>query len=256
MNEKELKALFWKALNSGHVRNNTVIPGPDVAELRVVQEANFRSFDLIIAAIESSSRVTDEIDNSELLARTKLLTQFAKLEGCRADRIHFYPIELKTDDDKIDERLPNQLVDAILTFGLSILVLDKNHSKKIRTTRLDKILPATVICYSGIEDNFEVVSVFDRFVTCVIFDFERINLARLLQQTNGSASARTYRRLEQFQQILQKVIFSQLHFANSGLTGEEQRFLCELADIDLPNRRKMIAKIIKETANSKLTDYI
>jgi hypothetical protein len=256
MNEKELKALFWTALNSGHVKNNTVIPGPDVAQLRIVQEANFRSFDLLIASVHSSGGASTQHDNSELLARTRLLTHFAKLERCRADRIQFYPVEVKSDDDKFDERLPNQIIDAILTFGLSILVLDKNHSKQVRTRRLDKVLPATIICYSGVGDQFEVVSVFDRFVSCGIFDFERMNLARLLNQMSGSASSRTYRRLEQLQQILQKIIFSQLHFASPGLSDEEQRFLCALADIDLPNRRKMIAKIIKESVNSKLTDYI
>ena len=255
MNEKELKGLFWSALKSGHVRNNTIIPTSDVADLRVVQEANFRSFDLLIAAITPHSRVRGDSMNAELMARTRLLTHFAKQERCRADHIHFYPVELKSDEDTIDERLPNQIIDAILTFGLSLIVLDKNHSKRIRKSRLDKILPASIICYTGTEDYFEVISVFDRFVSCGIFDFERINLARLMQRNGNPVSVKAHRRLELLQQVLQKIIFSQLHFENAGLTEHEERFLSALADIAIPNQKKIFASIIKATVNTKLTDY-
>jgi hypothetical protein len=256
MNEKELKLLFWHALNSGHVKNNTIIPSPSVARLRVVEEANFRSFDLIVAAIGESpgSAIGDE--NYELLARTRLLTQFAKQEKCRPDRIQFYPIELKSDEDTIDERLPNQIIDAILTFGLSLVVLDKNHSRRVKSSGLFRMLPATMICYSGTEDYFEVISVFDRFVSSGIFDFDRVNLARLLQRNGGPASAKAFRRLEQLQQILQKIIFSQLHFTNPGLTDEEQHFVCALAEIGLPKRKSMIAEILKDAVNAKMTDYM
>ena len=256
MNEKELKSLFWKALKSGHVKNNSVIPGPENAELRVVEEAHFRSFDLLIAAVRQSGRATNTPPNSELLSRTKLLTHFATLERCGGDKLSFYPVELKSDEDTIDERLPNQIIDAILTFGLSILVLDIGHSNRVKAARMDKVLPATIICYTGVEDYFEVISVFHRFVSCGIFDFERINLARLLQQSGGSASAKSYRRLEHLQKILQKIIFSQLHFSDAGLTKEEQRFIFALGDIDIPNSRQMVANIIKETMNAKMTDYV
>jgi hypothetical protein len=111
------------------------------------------------------------------------------------------------------------------------------------------------VCYTGVEDHFEVVSVFNRFVSCGIFDFERINLARLLLQISGTTTSRVHRRLELLQQILQKIIFSQLHFENPGLTSEEQQFISALADISLPSRKKMIAEMIKETSNTKLTDY-
>lgn len=169
--------------------------------------------------------------------------------------MNFFPVEIKSDEDTIDERLPNQMIDAVLTFGLSILVLDSKHSRKVNADRMHKVLPATTICYTGVEDYFEVISVFDRFVSCGIFDFERINLAKSLHQGSGSTSSRSYRRLEHLQRILQKIIFNQLHFADSGLTSDEQRFICALADIDLPNSRKIISNIIRETANAKLTDY-
>ena len=56
------------------------------------------------------------------------LKHFASQEKCRIDCIRFYPIEVKSDDDVFKhERLPKQIIDAILTLGLSVLVLDKNH---------------------------------------------------------------------------------------------------------------------------------
>jgi hypothetical protein len=254
MNEKELKSLFWTALKSGHVRNNTIIPCDDVADLRVVEEANFRSFDLLIAAI-TPHVATGRNADPRLLARARLMTHFARRERCRADHIHFYPVELKSDEDTIDERLPNQIIDAILTFGLSIVVLDKNHSKKIKSLGLDTILPATIICYTGTKDYFDVVSVFDRFVTSGIFDFERMGLARLLQHNGNLVSAKAHRRLAFLQQLLQKIIFSQLHFDSPGLTEREEQFLAELAEIPVPNQKKLFASMIKETANRKLTDF-
>lgn len=255
MNERQLKRLFLSSLESGHIRNNTVIPSANTAELRVIQEANFRSFDLVVAAIQAAQE-SSNAQGERLLARTKLLTHCAKHERCEADRIHFYPIELKSDDDNIDERLPNQIIDAILTFGHSIVVLDQNHSKRVKTSRLDRVLPASIICYCGEDDYFEVISVFDRFVSSGIFDFERFNLARLLQKTSGSTSAKAYRRFTSLQQVLQKIVFSQLHFENPGLTDEEQRFICSLAQIKVPSRRKMMSEIRREVRNEKLTDYL
>ena len=120
---------------------------------------------------------------------------------------------------------------------------------------MDKVLPATIICYTGTKDYFEVVSVFDRFVTCGVFDFERISLARLLQHKGNLVSAKAHRRLEFLQQLLQKIIFSQLHFDSPGLTEREEQFLAELAEIPVPNQKKVLASIIKETANRKLTDF-
>jgi hypothetical protein len=256
MDERQLKSRFWSSLKAGHLKNNTVIPRPEVAELRIVEEANFRSFDLVIAAIARQCAADKETINAELLARTHLLSYFAQRERCRADRIRFYPMELKSDNDRIDERLPNQIVDAILTFGHSFLVLDKDHSKRVKNAGLDRILPATIICYTGVDDYFEVISVFDRFVSCGVFDFESMNIARLLYGTDGSTATKVYRRLQAFQKILQKIVFSQLHFTDPGLDPEELRFIGALADIELPNRRKIIASILKESANTKMTDYV
>ena len=255
MNEKELKALFLSALKSGRIGNNSILPSTEAADLRVVQEANLRCFDLVIAAISKVSNGVAAM-NEELLARPGMVTHFSRIHGSTPDRIHFYPVELKSDDDVIDERLPNQIVDAILTFGHSIVVLDRQHSRKLRSARLDKLLPASIICYTGRDDYFEVVSVFDRFVTCGVFDFERNNLARMLDDASGSTSSRAHRRFASLQGILQKIVFGQLHFADPGLTLEEQRFILELACVNLPSRRRTIKSIYQEGGNAKLTDFV
>jgi hypothetical protein len=162
MNERELKLLFCSALRSGHIKNNDLIPESDI---RIVQEAHSRSFDLMIAAITKEPS-DDYAHYNNLLVRTQLLERFAKNEKCRIDCVRFYPVEVKSDDDTLDERLPNQIIDAILAFGLSVLVLDKNHSKKARSLRF---LPATIICYTGIGDYFEVSSTFDRLISSTVF---------------------------------------------------------------------------------------
>lgn len=255
MNEKDLKGLFLSALKSGHIGNNNILPTPDSAKLRVVQEANLRSFDLVIAAI---SKVGNEVSATpdELLARPGMVTHFSKVHGTSPEKIHFYPVELKSDNDAIDERLPNQIVDAILTFGRSIVVLDKGHSRKLRSDRYDRLLPASVICYPGRDDYFEVVSVFDRFVSCGVFDFERINLARVLDDSGGSISSKAHRRITSLQGILQKIVFSQLHFENSGLTNEERQFISELARVNPPSGRRTVKSIYREAVNTKLTDFV
>lgn len=181
MNEKELKQLFCSSLRSGHIKDNSLMPAPDEAEIRIVEEANFRSFDLLIAAITKEPCCNLDVDYAHynnMLVRTQLLERFARSEKCRIDCIRFYPVEVKSDDDSIDERLPNQVVDAILTFGLSVLVLDKNHARKIKSSKLERFLPATVICYTGVDDYFHVVSMFDRLASGGVFSFQKASLAR------------------------------------------------------------------------------
>lgn len=246
MNEKELKLLFCSALRTGHIKNNDLVPTSDI---RIVQEAHSRSFDLLIAAI------TKEPDNSyahynNLLVRTQLLESFAKNERCRIDCIQFYPVEVKSDDDTLDERLPNQMLDAILAFGRSMLVLDKNHSKKARSLRF---LPATIVCYTGVDDQFEVTSKFDRLVSSCPFNVQKAVLARAL----GYSGSKVYGRINIIERIMQKFMFNQIYFENLGLTGEEVEFLQMITGVRAPSDgRKKLSRLVKETANMKLTDYL
>jgi hypothetical protein len=249
MNERQLKALFCSSLRSNHIKNNDLIP---TSEIKIVEEACFRNFDLLIAA------VTKEQDRDEsyayydnMLVRMQLLKHFARHQKCRIDRIRFYPIELKSDDDVLDERLPKQILQAILAFGLSILVLDKNHSKLARG--LGKFLPATLICYTGIDDCFEVVSTFDHIVSTAVLNLHKTNIAKALE---GGSGNKAYSRLVALEHIFQKIIFNQIYFENLGMTEQELEFLQMIASIRPPSdQMKKLAKLIKETANAKMTDY-
>jgi hypothetical protein len=253
MNERELKSLFCSSLKSNHVKNNDLIP---TSEIRIVEEAHFRSFDLLIAAV---TREPDDIHDygqyNNILVRTQLLKQFARHEKCRIDCIRFYPVEIKSDDDVLDERLPKQIIDAILAFGLSILVLDKNHSKLARN--IGKFLPTTLVCYTGIDDHFEVVSRFDRLISSGVLNLKKTILAKVLEGSNTGSKA--YSRLVALERIFQKIIFNQLYFENLGMTEREIEFLQMIAGIKPPSssqEMKKLSKLIKETANAKMTDYM
>jgi len=141
-----------------------------------------------------------------------------------------------------------------MTFGLSVLVLDRNHGKRIAKSGLARFMPATIVCYTGVDDHFEVVSTFDRFVSSGIFSFNRTSLARALAPDN---SGRTYGRLAALQRILQKLAFNQMYYENLGLAEDELEFLKALPQINMPsNGRKRLAELIKETANAKMTDFL
>ena len=251
MDERELKSLFCSSLRSNHLKNNNLIP---TSEIRVVEEAQCRSFDLLIAAVTKVPDTQDYEHYENILARTQMLKQFALHERCRIDCIRFYPVELKSDDDVLDERLPKQIMDAILAFGLSILVLDKNHSKRARG--LGKFLPATLICYTGIDDHFEVVSTFDRIISSGVLNIKKTVLAKVLEGTDIGDKA--YSRLVALEHILQKILFNQIYFENLGMTEVELEFLQMIAGIKPPpsQEKKKLSKLIKETANAKMTDYI
>lgn len=248
MNEKRLKGLFCSALASSHIKGNDIIPTKQTG-LRIIEEAHFRSFDLLIASIAHEQQDA-ELNYSNILVRTQLLQRFARNEKCRIDQVQFFPVEIKSDSDALDERLPNQILDAVLTFGRSILVLDKKHAAKAKTLGL--FLPATIISYTGIEDHFEVSSKFDRFVTAGVLTLNKTNLIKTL----GSSSAKTHRRLETLQRIFEKVAFNQLFLENS-LNEEELEFLKAVIDIPLPTGpQRTLKKLIKESSNLKVTDYL
>src|ERR671923_1068120 len=251
MNERQLKSLFCSSLRSNHVKNNGLIP---TSQIRIVEEAYFRNFDLLIAAVTKEpnrDHVYAYYDN--MLVRTQLLKHFAHHERCRIDCIRFYPIEVKSDDDILDERLPKQIINAILAFGLSILVLDKNHSKLARG--LGKFLPTTLICYTGIDDWFEVISRFDHLISSGVLNLKKNILAKALEGSNTSSKA--YSRLVSLERIFQKIIFNQLYYDNLGMSESEFEFLQIIAGIKPPystsQEMKKLSKLIKETSNTKMT---
>jgi hypothetical protein len=106
--------------------------------------------------------------------------------------------------------------------------------------------------YTGREDYFEVSSRFDRHIEAGMFSFRKTTLAKLL----GDTSAKTFGRLIILQRVLEKIAFNHLYFDTPGLTEEEMEFLQELAGMPIPSDgRKRLRRLVKETSNTRLTDY-
>jgi hypothetical protein len=291
MKEKELKQLFISSIRAGHVKticnennddsikihDNSASFFPSAAnshtDIRIKDEGYFRNFDLVIAVIDKINNnnnnnnanhniVYDSIESYDkyfnILMRSGILTQFAKAEKCRIDSIRFYPVELKSDDDVLDERLPNQVLNAILIFGRSMIVLDKKHSRRAIQRKMASLIPATIIGYSGEDDYFEVLSIFDKFVTNNVFSIKKRRLARILLQNGISDKIdRVYQCLTNIQALNQKLAFSELYNDdNVTFLKHEIDFLRNLTNLHLYSEKKQIANLIRETKNNKITDYI
>jgi hypothetical protein len=288
MNEKELKQLFISSVRSGHIKSNgadtsinqqysvgasnavNFFPSSASADtdIRIKDEGYFRSFDLVIAVIDKKNynhkhnMIYDSIESYDkyfnILMRSGLLTQFARTERCRIDAIRFYPVELKSDDDILDERLPSQILNAILTFGRSVIVLDENHSKRAVQRKLAKLIPATIIGYSGKEDYFDLLSVFDKLVINPMFNIKKRRLARILLD-NGITNKidRIHQCITDMQRLNQKLAYSELYNDDQAtFLKDEVDFLRNLSDLHHCSEKKQIRRLIQENKNYKITDYI
>ena len=263
MNEMKLKDLFVSSLESGHIinlKNRTLsITNPE-NEIRIKNEGYFGQFDLVIAILRRYSKDREIFDKDKIyyniLMRTGQLLEIAKSEKCCIDSITFYPVELKSNCDTLDVRLPNQILNAILTFGRSILVLDEKHINRA-SLKLLRLLPATVIGYTGRENYFRVLSVFDRVIDTGMFNLPKRRFAETLND-NGILIGvdKIYRRLSNLERINQKIVFSQMYNSNAGFLKEEIEFLHQLTNIDgIMSHRKQISSYVKESKNSKITEY-
>jgi hypothetical protein len=267
MKEKDLKSLFISSIFSGHIKNNIFpqMSGNIYREIKIKEEGYFRNFDLVIAIIEKRYDSTIKYHSNEtfdnyynILMRDSLLKQFSIKEKCRIDWIRFYPIEIKSDNDVLDERLPNQILNAILTFGRSVLILDEHHSRKTKLNRTLQLLPTTIIGYTGKDDSFEVLSVFDRLVTNGLFNISKRGLVRLLID-NGMGDTKPekiYRCLSQIQRINQKLAFNEFYDEEMKFGKDEIEFIKKLIRIDTFSDRRQLEELIEQTTNSKITDYI
>ncbi len=264
MNEMKLKDLFVSSLESGHIVNSkgeTVSFANHEDGIRIKNEGYFGQFDLVLAILHrqsrryEGSRENDLYDN--ILMRTGQLTEIAKSEKCSIDSISFYPVELKSNSDTLDARLPNQILNAILTFGRSIVVLDEKH---VNTTSLKllRLLPATIIGYTGKDNFFRVLSIFDRFVDTGMFNLPKRRFVDMLYD-NGilEGADKIYRRLSNLERINQKIVFNQMHNSSTGFLEEEIEFLRQFSKIDgKMTYRKQVRRIVKESKNFKVTDYL
>ena len=289
MNEKDLKQLFVSSVRSGHIKGNTATnysnnnnndyhtdddtslffpksANSDV-DIRIKDEGYFRSFDLVIAVIDkrnncnSSDIIYDSIEAYDnyvnILMRSGILTQFAKTKRCRIDWIRFYPVEVKSDNDVLDERLPNQILNAILTFGRSVIVLDEKHSQRVKRQRMLNLIPSTIIGYTGQDDYFDLLSVFDKLVTNAMFNIQKRRLARILLENGVTEKLdKVYQSITNIQRLNQKLAFGELYDDRVIFLKEEIEFLRRLMDLEVRSEKKQVAYLVKETKNNKITDYI
>lgn len=265
MDERNLKNLFIQYINIAHKNGNNFLsinPQDPEIEIRITDEGYYHNFDLIIAVIKKrhSSQVESNWISSgdtylNIIMRSNQLIQFAQQERTRIDWITFYPVELKSDNDVLDGRLSNQILNAILTFGRSILVLDKEYSNRLKSKGILSLIPATVIGYTGRSHHFEVLSVFDRFIYDGIFSIEKRKLTKILLDNEINPTSSIFNCFLNFQRICQKIIFSHLNDQHVGLMKEEIDFILKLADIKPLTMRKLVRSLIKKTANNKITDY-
>jgi len=279
MNQLELKKLFKSSVKNGHINNNHLIPflNSQTHEIKIKEEGYFRNFDLVIALInkENKQKKTNyeyfdlEYDiQHNILMRTQQFTEFSKLEKCRIENITFIPVEIKSDNDVLDERLPNQILNAILTFGRSYLVIDKKYILN-RNLQILKLLPTTIIGYSGKEDYFEILSIFNRCIMNGIFNIPKRSFMKLLINNNItnkiSDMVKIYYSLITLEQINQKLVFNYLFRSEENLNidfllKEEIDFLNQFCNFSkLPSEKtykKQIKKLIKDSRNYLITDFL
>ena len=148
-------------------------------------------------------------------------------------------------------------MNGILTFGRSIVVLDKKHVNRASLKFL-RLLPATIIGYSGTKDHFNVLSVFDRDIHTGMFNLSKRRFTKTMID-NGIVEGidRIYTRLQTLERINQKLVFNELYNFNPGFLKEEIEFLYQFSSIKaVMTYRKQIETRILESENNKITDYL
>lgn len=150
MNEIELKNKFIEYLktNDNHISFSNNNFSNNIIEIR--NEGLNKKFDLILAIIKTKETKFNKLKNSSIeidddikgiFFRNTLLKSISEKYKIKIQNLIIFPIEIKSDRDKLDERLANQIIDAILTFGRSIVILDNDHAAKIKKNGLFKRYP-------------------------------------------------------------------------------------------------------------------
>lgn len=270
MKEQDLKKRFVQSLLSGEIKG--AVDGMDIPFIqkkgkiiRLKDEAYFRYFDLVIGIISIKRDLSEKIkiDSVEaydryhnIIMRTSELKTFAREEKCRIDSIDLIPVEFKSDNDTLDERLPKQVISAIMAFGRSIVVFDKGHAARVRKHGLFRLLPATIIGYS-VENNFEVISSYGDIISDSLVKPPKSAYAKLLRD-NGLIDklSSVYPHISMIQRICQKTMFNQIFEEKIELLDEEIDFLSELGRKPDTHEKKDIKKLVEQSINMKITDYV
>ena len=269
MNEQDLQKLFIDSLLSGEIQGiDEVIDMPSLQKaeriVRIKKEAYFRYFDLVLGIISLQRNLPTTINIKSidmydryhnLTMRTSELLAFAREENSRVDLVDLIPIEFKSDNDSIDERLPRQVINAILAFGRSVVVFDKRHTSRIQKYGLFSLLPASIIGYSN-DNRFKVISSDKRIVVDSLVKPQKSTIAKILSD-NGLIDSFTaiYSHLDMTQKIYQKMLFNQIFEEKIDLLQEEIEFLSGLNKSPNFHEKEQIKKIVRESINRKITEY-
>jgi hypothetical protein len=269
MKEQDLQKLFIESLLSGEIQGiGEIIDMPSLQKteriMKIKREAYFRYFDLVIGVINlqrnlSTRTKVESIDMYDkyqnLIMRTPELLAFAREENCRVDSIDLIPVEFKSDNDSLDERLPRQVINAILAFGRSVVVFDKRHTARIQKYGLFRLLPASIIGYSN-DNKFKVISSENRIVGDSLVKPQKSVFAKILRD-NGLIDNLTaiYSHMGMTQRIYQKMLFNQIFEEKIDLLQVEIEFLSGLNKNPNFHEKEQIKKIVRESINRKITDY-
>jgi UDP-glucose 6-dehydrogenase len=196
-------------------------------------------------------------DLKNIYVRSTLLKTISESYKINIEKIALFPIEIKSDKDKLDERLANQVIEAILSFGRSIVILDSKHSSKIIKNGLSRILPSTLIGYFGETDEFAVINRHDRVYSDSLLNVNKMHLIRTLEKTDCQINVtKLYNNLRRIQSIHQRLIYNQIFQSGQNLLEDEVMFMKELSSLNLKiNVKKEIIKTIQQHKNYKITDF-
>ena len=89
-----------------------------------------------------------------------------------------------------------------------------------------------------------------------MFNIEKRKLVKLLIDNGiNKKTDKIYRSLTNIQRINQKLAFSQLFNEKVSFINEEIEFIQNLVDIPNFSEKKQMINLIKQTTNTKITDY-
>lgn len=269
MNEIQLKNRFLKYLNNNPKNNLLGLDyDGDFKFLEIKNEALNRKFDFILAVIKankySSKAVTAnaiELDDNlkNLFTRGILFKHISEKYKVKIQNLVILPIEIKSNKDKLDDRLGNQIINAILSFGRSIVILDSNHTSFMNKNKMVKLFPSTLIGYDALVDNFVLLNKFNRIIADSLLNISKVDLIRALGISNMDKVNLTklQKNLKCIQTINQKIIFNQVFSTDYFLLDEEIKFIQKFSSIDHKlSIKKEIMKSIKESRDCKITDFI
>jgi predicted S18 family serine protease len=119
------------------------------------------------------------------------------------------------------------------------------------------LIPSTIIGYTGQDDYFDLLSVFDKLVTNAMFNIQKRRLARILLEYGVTDKLdKLYQSITNIQRLNQKLAFGELYDERVIFLKEEIEFLRRLMDLEVRSEKKQVAYLVKETKNNKITDYI